>query len=994
VAVCATCGRESPDDFVFCPGCGAALSPAPAREVRKVVTVLFCDLTGSTAIGERTDPEALRALMNRYYDTARGVLERHGGTVEKFVGDAVMAVFGIPVASEDDALRATRAAVELREVVQELGLDARIGLNTGEVVAGDGDTLVTGDAVNVAARLEQAAGAGEILLGDDSFRLVRDAVTAEPLELTLKGKSGTVTAHRLERLDAAAVGVARRLERPMVGRERERARLRADFEDVLATSGCRLFTLIGPAGIGKSRLVADFLEHAGSLATVARGRALSYGEGITYWPLVEMLVQLGIEPSAAILSSPAETQLATRALLEERAVERPLVLVVDDLHWAEEPMLDLVEHVVDWSRAAPILVLCVARPELLDVRPGWGGGKLNATSVLLEPLAGEEARRLADGLLAGVELDEETRGRILTTADGNPLFLEEMAALAREARGAVDVPPTIRALLQARLDTLNDDERLVVERGAVEGQVFHRGAVTALAPATPPLDVPGQLLSLVRKEVVRPDQAVITGDDAFRFRHLLIRDTAYEGLPKAVRADLHERFADWLEENVALVEQDEIVGYHLEQAALYRGELGDPAAATAGRRAADHLGRAGRAALDRGDVHATRNLLERALALLREPDERRRLIPDLVEALVESRDRDDDVVALLDELEVGDARDRALATVLRVKDYPSGDVDDLLGRLDEAQAVLGDAGDTVGLARCETSRAWVYWGACRAGDAYGAYSRAYDLFAGEEKGGPVRRDVIFGMCLTAVFSGMPVAAFLALVDSLDQQAANAGPLLAATLSAFRARVEYGAGTGTLESLRTATRAEIELLEQTGNEVSAIAGHMYERVVVPWLDGDAAAVEQGARERVEMTSRVATRVYHANSLAGWAIALCEIGDAERASAAIAEARALADPDDVADQIELDLAEGYVHALEHDLEGARRFVESARARADGVDMYTPAHDFRFVEAQVRVAMGDVAGGRELLEGLVRSNEERGFRRVADRYRRDLDALDASR
>ena len=419
--VCATCGRESPDDFGFCPGCGAALTAVPAREVRKVVTVLFCDLTGSTAIGERTDPEALRALMNRYYDTARGVLERHGGTVEKFVGDAVMAVFGIPVASEDDALRATRAAVELRDVVQELGLDARIGVNTGAVVAGEGDTLVTGDAVNVAARLEQAAGAGEILLGEDTLRLVRDAVTTEPLELTLKGKSGSVPAYRLQALDAQGVGLARRLERPMIGRERERARLRSDFDDVVATSGCRLFTLIGPAGIGKSRLVADFLERVvdGS-ATVAGGRALSYGEGITYWPLVEMLVHLGIEPSDAIRSSPAETQLATRALLEERARDRPLVLVMDDLHWAEEPMLDLVEHVVDWSRAAPILVLCVARPELLDVRPGWGGGKLNATSILLEPLADAEARRLADGLLADLELDGETRARILATAAGQP----------------------------------------------------------------------------------------------------------------------------------------------------------------------------------------------------------------------------------------------------------------------------------------------------------------------------------------------------------------------------------------------------------------------------------------------------------------------------------------------------------------------------------------------------------------------------------------------
>jgi class 3 adenylate cyclase len=236
--------------------------------VRKVVTVPFCDLTGSTAIGDRTDPEALRALMNRYYEAARGVLERHGGTVEKFVGDAVMAVFGIPVAREDDALRAVRSAVELRDVVHQLGLEARIGVNTGAVVAGQGDTLVTGDAVNVAARLEQAAGQSDILLGADTFALVRDAVEAESVEFELKGK-GIVPAHRLRALDASAAGIARRLERPMVGRVRERARLRADFVDVVETRSCRLFSLIGPAGIGKSRLVADFLEHVDGAAHVA-----------------------------------------------------------------------------------------------------------------------------------------------------------------------------------------------------------------------------------------------------------------------------------------------------------------------------------------------------------------------------------------------------------------------------------------------------------------------------------------------------------------------------------------------------------------------------------------------------------------------------------------------------------------------------------------------------------------------------------------------------
>ena len=960
------------------------------------MTVLFCDLTGSTAMGERTDPEALRTLMNRYYDTARGVLERHGGRVEKFVGDAVMAVFGIPVATEDDALRATRAAVELRDVVQELGLDARIGVNTGAVVAGEGDTLVTGDAVNVAARLEQAAGAGEILLGDDSLRLVRDAVTTEPLELTLKGKAGKVTAHRLHRLDASAVGVARRLERTMVGRERERARLRSDFEDVVATSSSRLFTLIGPAGIGKSRLVADVLEHVDGSATVARGRALSYGEGITYWPLVEMLVQLKIEPSEAIRSSPAETQLATRALLEERARERPLVLVIDDLHWAEEPMLDLVEHVVDWSRAAPILLLCVARPELLDVRPGWGGGKLNATSILLEPLAEADARRLADGLLADIELDDKTRRRIVATADGNPLFLEEMAALAREARGTVDVPPTIRALLQARLDALNDDERLVIERGAVEGQVFHRGAVTALAPATPAVDVPGQLLSLVRKEVVRPDHTVIVGDDAFRFRHLLIRDTAYEGLPKAVRAELHERFADWLEANVALVEQDEILGYHLEQAARYRVELdpADPAAAELARRAAERLATAGRAASARGDLHATRNLLHRALALVHDGGYRRRVIPDLVDALIEERDdvRIEETATLLGELEGGNERDRALATVLRIRDHPDGRFEELLARLDDAEAVLAGAGDRMGLARAEHARAWVYWGACRGRDAHEAYLRAQAHL--EAVGSTIlQRDVIFGICITGVFGGIPADDLIRLLDELDRSASVAGPLLAATVAAFRARIEYGSGRGGIDALRAMADQEVELLEQTGAGLALVTARMYERVVVPWIEGDDREVELGARARVEETKTFGTRLFYANALGMWAIALCRVGEPERALELVDEARPIASPDDVADQITLDLAEGYGRALVGQREEARPLIERAAARTETTDMWSPAFDHRYDEAFARKAQGDLDAARRLLTQLLEANAARGFHRIAERYRRDLAGLDGS-
>ncbi|HJU37291.1 MAG TPA: adenylate/guanylate cyclase domain-containing protein [Gaiellaceae bacterium] len=602
------------------------MAPATApREQRKTVTILFCDIAGSTALGESTDPEALRALLARYFDCMKEIVERHGGTVEKFVGDAVMAVFGVPVVHEDDALRACRAAVEMRDALPELGIRGRIGLNTGEVVTGTQERLATGDAVNVAARLEQAAEPGEVLIGLETVRLVRDAVElGEERRLELKGKSELVAAYPL----LAAVGeLSRRFDVPIVGRERERRALDEAWERVRSERACHLFTILGAAGVGKSRLTAEFLGMLDGVSVV-RGRCLSYGEGITYWPLVEVVVQLGRRPSdpraaAAIASllgesaepaSADEIAWAFRKLLEEAA---PVVCVFDDLHWAEPTFLDLVDHVADWSRDAPILLLCIARPELIDRRSTWSGGKLNATTVLLEPLTPDETDQLIERLLGDSALAESLRARIRDAAEGNPLFVEQMLAMVAESgNGEVAVPPTIQALLAARLDQLDPSERGVLERGAVEGKIFHRGGVEALAPEEP--DVPTRLMALVRKELVRPDRTQLPGDDAFRFRHLLIRDAAYDGLPKAARAELHERFAVWLEAHAGeLIELDEILGYHLEQAHRYRVELGrgGPETDDLARRAAERLGAAAERAALRHDATASIALYERSLAL-------------------------------------------------------------------------------------------------------------------------------------------------------------------------------------------------------------------------------------------------------------------------------------------------------------------------------------------------------------------------------------------
>jgi DNA-binding SARP family transcriptional activator len=572
----------------------------PASPSRKVATVL-CAGVGT---GE-PDPELQRLAGSRFVESAVSVVKRHGAAVAAGA-DALTAVFGVPAVHEDDALRAVRAAVELRGAHP----DCRVGVATGEVLTGAEEQLATGEPVTLAARLEHAAGRGEVLIGDGTLQHLRGTVEVK------RNRSG---AHRLVALKAIP---ERRHRSPMVGRGRELEQLEQAF-DGLASGRCRLFTIVGDAGVGKSRLVAEFL--AGLGAEVVRGRCLPYGEGITYWPVADLLGQLGTRPAepaaataiASLLGEsdePAaadEIAWAVRRTLERAAQQQPLVVVLDDIQWGEDAFLDLVEHVADFARNSPILLLCMARPELDERRPSWADGKPNATRIPLDPLSPDEADELI-GLLA--PQDDELRARVREAGAGNPLFIEEMLAFARHPGGEGVVPPTIKALLAARLDQLDAAERAVLQRGAVEGEVFHRGAVEALAPAG--LEVEPLLTTLVRKELVRPDRARLSDEDAFRFRHLLLRDAAYDALPKAARAGLHEQLARWLERHGAeLVELDELTGYHLEQASRYLAELGQPSAALAAA-ARRQLTAAGSRALLREDPVAALNLLTRASALL------------------------------------------------------------------------------------------------------------------------------------------------------------------------------------------------------------------------------------------------------------------------------------------------------------------------------------------------------------------------------------------
>jgi DNA-binding SARP family transcriptional activator/tetratricopeptide (TPR) repeat protein len=747
------------------------LATTATREVRKSVTVLFGDVTPS---GGELDPESLRRMTTRGFDVLLPVLERHGATVERSLGGAVTAIFGIPAVHEDDALRGVRAAVEMRERLDGLNdelqrqwggrLVLRVGISTGEVVAGGdaGQPYATGDPVQSAIRLQQAAQPGELLLGERTHRLVRDAVDTEPI-----GEH-----HRLLRVHPPLAGHPSRFDSPMVGRERERRRLQDAFEQAIADRSCQLFTILGPAGAGKSRLVQEFADDVSERALVVRGRCLPYGEGITYWPVIEVLKDTsGFDDTespdesrrklAEVLEGEEEAELtvqrlaelvglaeaqagveesfrAVRTFFETLARRHPLVVVFDDIHWGEATFLELVDHVTDWSRDAPILLVCVARPELLDVRADWGGGKLNTTSVLLEPLSEAESVQLVQNLAGTEQLDETTQRQIVEAADGNPLFVEEMFALLHEdgrADGRLEVPPTIQALLAARLDRLADEERWAIEAASVEGKVFHEGSVAEIGSAVPST-VHGQLMTLVRKELVRPHRPVFLGERAFRFRHLLIRDAAYESIPKEARASLHERHAGWLERKAGerTVEYEEIIGYHLEQAFRYRSELGpiDETGRALGRRAAERLGAAGRRAFTRIDPPAAVNLISRAVALLPTNDPLRvELVPNV--RAIQGTSEFGWAEAILDEaIAAGDPRLEAHARVQRgflrlFFTAPEITPPELMRVAQDAIDVFDRIGDDLGLARAWRLIAQAHYLARRGAQSAEAATRALEF---------------------------------------------------------------------------------------------------------------------------------------------------------------------------------------------------------------------------------------------------------------------------
>jgi class 3 adenylate cyclase/tetratricopeptide (TPR) repeat protein len=908
---CASCGTVNPEGATFCLECGAALtssgSPPPVeqavapQEVRKVVTTIFSDLKGSTSLGEQLDSEALREVMSRYFDAMSAELARHGGTIEKFIGDAIMAVFGLPTLHEDDALRAVRAALGMQRALEELNdeldriygvrLVNRTGVNTGEVVAAGGETdqrLVTGDVVNVAARLEQAAGACEVLLGDLTYRLVRDHVEAEPVEpLELKGKAERVPAYRLLGLRETPVQPARRL--PLVGREIELRQLEDLFATVVTTRRCGLATVAAEAGAGKSRIVEELLGRAGDARVVA-GRCLPYGDGITFWPLSEAvrdaagvhndddadtayakIVSLagadGDDVAARIAAAtglrPApfavdELVWATRRLFETLADTRPLIVVFEDIHWAESTFLELLERLLDEVENAPILLLCPTRPALFDARPKWGVHE-RAVRIELARLDGAESAQLVRNLLGGAELGRDVEARIAAAADGNPLFVEQLLSMliddgtitphdgGWQVTGDLDrlsVPPTIQALLAARLDSLSPTERAVIQPAAVVGYRFPQDAVEHLVDQPLHATVPTELARLTRKQLVRLDPH---DEGAYRFEHILVRDTAYDSILKRGRAKLHEAFVEWADRvnRDRAVEFEEILGFHLEQACRYLAELGplDDHARALGADGARRLAAAGRRAFERGDAAAAASLLRRAADLLPESDPRRlELLPDHAEALLQVGSFTEAHDAIERGLQVaGDDGSDAVAAKLRLvgllvqlrTGHESGWQERVADETARAIALFEKIGDHEGLAKAWRLRGWSSGIACRFADTAEAAERALEH---ARRAGDVRqaRRQISSYGTAMVFGPTPVAVALercsTLLEDVRGDRQTEGWLLArlASLHAMAGDVSLardlcGRAMAMLQELRLET--EVVFLEVEAWRIEMVAGDL-------------------------------------------------------------------------------------------------------------------------------------------------------------------------
>jgi class 3 adenylate cyclase/tetratricopeptide (TPR) repeat protein len=1011
--ICPACGEENPPRFRLCGFCGTPLQAAPSAEVRKTVTILFSDVAGSTAMGEKLDPESLREVMGRYFAVMSAAIERHGGTVEKFIGDAVMAVFGLPQAHEDDALRAVRAALDMRTGLDALNEDLerrygvtmanRTGVNTGEVVtdeAAGNQRLATGDAVNVAARLEQAAPAMETLLGALTHALVRDAVEVEAVEpLELKGKSERVPAYRLLGLASRERAAAT----PLIGRADELGALRAAAAAAGADGSGRLVTVVGEAGVGKSRLLREFTDGREGSATVIRGRCLPYGEGITFWPIAEAVraaagitdadpiaaarekvlrlaggdAEVAERVESAIGLVPAvfaveETFLGVRRLFEILAADGSLVVVLDDVHWAEPTLLELVADVVE-RVDRPCLVVATARPEYLDREDAVPDGP-RAARIMLERLGADAAAAMAEQLLGEARVDPATVARIVTASDGNPLFVEQMAAMLDEhvPGTELDVPPTILALLAARLDRLAQPERAVLEPAAVAGLTFPRAAVTELVADGDREHVPERLSSVERRRFIRSHAAVMGDPNSFQFEHILVRDAVYRRLLKRTRAQMHERFVAWADRvnGDRGAEYAEITAYHLEQAHAYLAELGplDDHGRELGRRAGERLAGAGQRAFARGDMHAAAGLLRRAVGLMPELDaDRLALLPDLGEALMDLGEfaEADRVLAgaVAAAQATGDHRLAAEAQLGRLLVQLYREEGEWGGRAlreaERAVRIFELVGDQVGLAKAWRIIGSVHATALEYGPATAAVERAVACarLAGDTR---QERRNLGALTMACVFGPMPVPE--AIERCREIEAASGGDHRTEGL-ALCAAAQLEAMRGSFDEARALyVRARAVLTDVGGSMLGASTA--LDSSTVEMLAGDHAAAERDLRRDAELLEAMGERYLLSTMEGVRAQALIALGRHGDAADACARAEAAAAEDDVESQVLVRSVRAELHLHEG------RFAEAATAAAEadallrGAEAPNIVADLAVVRARIAAAGGDrETAGREL-------------------------------
>lgn len=1045
--ICGICGEESAERYRFCVTCGASMTVVIARDSRKTVTIVFANPKPHTENGLPLEPRAFTDVMARYFEAMKVALERHGGTVEKFIGDAVMAVFGLPVRHEDDALRAVRAAADMQAALPALNeafgrqygvtLLNHIGVNTGEVIAtGDattGQRLVTGDAVNTAARLEQAAGAAEIILAELTHRLTRGQIEVEVIPpLMLKGKAEPVPAYRLVRV----------LERPVeqasagtqfVGRAVEMARLSEALSAAARTRRAELITVVGDAGVGKSRLIREFTTSAAGEAGVARGRCLPYGDGITFWPLAEVVrdaaaIGTGDSPAVAIdkirglLARPdlagerdavtdriasmmnlsgsqfpvPELMWGMRRLLETLAADRPLVLVVDDIHSAEQTFLEFIDYLLEAADGAAILLLCTARHELRERHEAWAQAHAERT-ITLVPLTDGEVGQLVGELLG--DLDPGVRERIATAAEGNPLYTEQIVSMLQEtgairrdgdrwvsarASGELTIPPTVQALVAARLDALGPEERAVIEPASVIGLSFAEEAIAELVEDEIRARLALDLGSLTSKQLVR----LASGDDGlYRFGHLVIKDTAYGSLLKRIRAALHERFVVWAErvnrERGRETEFEEILGYHLEQAYRYRTELGviDDDARTVGGRAAIKLGAAGRRALARADIPAAANLLRRAVDLLvRDAPSRLELMIDLGEAHMQQGEFDaaaavlDEAMAIADETDEERYAVRASLIRVAVDQFRSGGDGSATRAIEAAGraiSVLEPIGDDAGLARAwrlimvtqsaqgqldEATRAAerVIDHAGRAGDARIAARSAAMIAYLLLHGSMPARDAI-GKCQEL------------LARVVGDRAAQAG--IQSALAILHAM------EGDVESARSLYRQSYAVLTELGAGIVTITSSI-DSSQVERLAGDLGAAEQELRRDFDALSAINESYFRSTIAAFLAQVLWAAGDAGEALRFTEVAEELGDADDVLTQVPWRGVRAKILASRGDVKAARRLAEDAVELAGATSDPRLRADALVDLADVLEAIGDAESSgpplREALDLFVRKGD----------------------